>query len=132
MMIPRTDQELTALRNTLPGGVVDFLGEVSEEDRADVFSTVAILEGPADLTTPIIVTDGSLTVDFGTPLCDAAGAPRVLATIWEVVAEPAPGWAFLYEVVSDAGGCAVVLEYVAPWVPQDLRGEIVSALDAAE
>jgi hypothetical protein len=57
---------------------------------------------------------------------------RVRAATWEVASEPAPGWAYLYEVVNDGGGCAVLLNYTAAWVPEALREEIEAVLDAAD
>ena len=128
MRYPRTDIDLAALRDIVPESVVNYLAEVSEEERADLFSTVAVLEEPNDLRTRLVVTEGTETVDFGTPFYDESGATRVLSAAWEIASEPAPGWAFLYEMVSDEGGFAVVLNYEATWVPEGLRGEIALVL----
>ncbi len=130
MRYPRTDVDLAELRDIVPDGVVNYLAVISEEERADLFSTVVVLEEPDDLRTRVIVTDGRETVDFGTRLYDESGATRTLSAAWEVASEPAPGWAFLYEMVSDEGGCAVVLNYSAAWVPEDLRSEIATVLES--
>ncbi len=131
MKLPRTDQELAQLRGTVPEGVIGYLAEVGEDERADLFSTVVVLEELADLRARVVVTDGADTVDFGVPLYNEAGELRTLSATWEVASEPAPGWVFLYEMVSDEGGYAVVLNYKATWVPEGLQGEIATILAAA-
>ena len=90
MKLPRTDRNLAELRETIPEGVIGYLAEIPEKDRADLYSTIVVLENTVDLHARVVVTDGVETVDFGVPFYDEAGELRTLSASWELPASRRP------------------------------------------